>query len=202
MKEFINFIYKNSGNKINRLKIFFIFNLFINLTFINTGCGQKNTDSNDLIGMKINSINRSNHTSLSQNSNSSENIFKEQWYLKNTGEYEFSISTPKKGIDLNIPFEKKYTGKGVNVLILDTGIDFSHPDLKENILENSSFFFSPEKDIPEIVSSHILATNENHHGTNVAGIIGAKKNSQTQFQGIAPEAKLASANIISNNLKR
>lgn len=75
-----------------------------------------------------------------------------------------------------------YTGKGVKVGVIDTGIDYTHPDLASNYrggydlvdLDDDPMETLPNEGIPTI------------HGTHVAGIIAANGN----LQGVAPDAQL------------
>ncbi|MCY9556053.1 S8 family serine peptidase, partial [Paenibacillus apiarius] len=53
-----------------------------------------------------------------------------------------------------------WTGKGVRVAVLDTGVDLSHPDLAGKVAESRNF--TEEADPDDIVG----------HGTHVAGTIG------------------------------
>ena len=67
-------------------------------------------------------------------------------------------------------------GRNVKIAIIDTGVDFKHKDLKENIAFWKNYFSNyPYK--PEI------------HGTAIAGVIAAKINN-FGIEGIAPEAKI------------
>jgi subtilisin len=56
-------------------------------------------------------------------------------------------------------------GTGKTAWLMDTGIDYFHPDLKVDTLRGRSFI----PDVPR-------ALDDNGHGTHVAGIIGAKNN--------------------------
>lgn len=76
----------------------------------------------------------------------------------------------------NKAFDKKITGKGVKVAVLDTGIDIHHPDLK--VYGGKSFV--------DYTNSY---DDDNGHGTHVAGIIGALKNN-IGLVGVAPESQL------------
>jgi subtilisin family serine protease len=73
-----------------------------------------------------------------------------------------------------------YTGAGVTVAVLDTGIDAEHPDFAGRIVEARSFLeFSPD------------AIDEVGHGTHVASILaGSGAASDGTFRGIAPDALL------------
>ena len=89
---------------------------------------------------------------------------------------------------------KKATGRGVDVGIIDTGIDASHPDLAKNFDRKRSRNFT--QDIPAIdgpceVSTCIDAadTDDGGHGTHVAGTVAADDN-RVGIGGVAPDATL------------
>ncbi|MCP3686020.1 MAG: S8 family serine peptidase [bacterium] len=67
-------------------------------------------------------------------------------------------------------------GSGVNVVILDTGIDSSHPELSDSYLGGYDF-----------VNSDSTPEDGHGHGTHVAGIITANGN-DPNAKGIAPGA--------------
>ncbi|WP_269448598.1 S8 family serine peptidase [Metabacillus kandeliae] len=77
---------------------------------------------------------------------------------------------------------RRLTGKGIKIGIIDTGLDYEHPDLKQNykggfdVIENDA-------DPMETKGAEGIATL---HGTHVAGIIGANG----KLKGVAPEASL------------
>ncbi|MDQ0416955.1 minor extracellular serine protease Vpr [Croceifilum oryzae] len=60
----------------------------------------------------------------------------------------------------NTSIPQQYTGKGVKVAIIDSGIDREHPDLKKNYLKGYDF----------IENDHD-PQDTNGHGTHVAGIV-------------------------------
>ncbi|OQR57391.1 hypothetical protein CDB3_07440 [Bacillus sp. CDB3] len=69
----------------------------------------------------------------------------------------------------------EYTGKGVKVAIIDTGIDSKHPDLQKNYIGGYDFVDNVKN--PE---------DDGGHGTAVAGIIAANG----KMKGVAPDASL------------
>ena len=79
-------------------------------------------------------------------------------------------------------------GTGVGVAVIDTGIDFSHPDLAANISSASK----------TCVSGTRNAKDDNGHGTHVAGTIAAINN-LTGVVGVAPEAKLFAVKVLNKN---
>jgi subtilisin len=77
-------------------------------------------------------------------------------------------------------------GRGINVAILDTGVDWTHPDLAANV--KGAVSFVPGQ----------TAMDGNGHGTHCAGTIGAAFNGQGVV-GVAPEAYLHGVKVLANN---
>ncbi|MBN8252931.1 S8 family serine peptidase [Priestia flexa] len=102
------------------------------------------------------------------------------YHAKNEGSASYIGSEKVRGM-----FDKKnqrLTGRGIKVGIIDTGIDFNHPDLKLNYRGGYDVVdqdYSPM----ETVSKQGEPTL---HGTHVAGIIGANG----KMRGVAPEAEI------------
>jgi len=71
-------------------------------------------------------------------------------------------------------------GAGVDVAIVDTGADIAHPDLKGQI-----------RDVHNLVDDDAPAFDRDHHGTEVAGIIGAVADNHIGIVGMAPKARLS-----------
>lgn len=70
-------------------------------------------------------------------------LFANQWNLLNTGQLNGLA-----GVDINVTGAwDNYTGAGVLIAIVDSGVDMTHPDLKENInVENSYNFIDDDPD--------------------------------------------------------
>lgn len=79
---------------------------------------------------------------------------------------------------------EKTRGAGVKVGILDTGVDCTHPDLKEGIKGGFS-----------IQQAGDWMKDRNGHGTHVAGIIGARRNG-LGVVGVAPECELYAIQVL------
>jgi len=71
-------------------------------------------------------------------------------------------------------------GADVDVAIVDTGADVAHPDLKGQI-----------RDVHNLVDDDASAFDRDHHGTEVAGIIGAIADNHIGIVGMAPKARLS-----------
>ena len=73
-----------------------------------------------------------------------------------------------------------FDGQGIKIAIIDTGVDYNHPDL---------FGFGPEGKVIggyDFVDNDDSPIDTNGHGTQVAGVIAA----DGQLKGIAPKAKI------------
>ncbi len=70
-------------------------------------------------------------------------------------------------------------GAGVRIAVIDTGVDFRHPDLAGRIVEHRNFI-----DDDDWTFSH------DRHGTAVAGVIAAASDATRGIIGIAPEAHI------------
>ena len=91
-------------------------------------------------------------------------------------------------IDINICDAWNITeGSGINVAVLDQGIELTHDDLENNISPNS--YDTESNSSPSQVFGN--------HGTHVAGTIAAIKDNTLQIVGVAPQATLIS---VSNSL--
>lgn len=82
-----------------------------------------------------------------------------------------------------------YTGGGVKVAILDTGVMGTHSELT----------LAGEADATgaSVVTGSGTASDKGGHGTHVAGIIGAKADNSAGGAGIAPDATLYAVNVLS-----
>lgn len=81
-------------------------------------------------------------------------------------------------------------GKEINIAILDTGIDFNHPDLKERVKGGYNFTTSNSLDFMD----------RQGHGTHCAGIAAASLN-KTGVVGVAPESNLYALKVLSDDGK-
>jgi minor extracellular serine protease Vpr len=75
----------------------------------------------------------------------------------------------------------RLTGKGVTVAVIDTGVDYTHPDLRRNFAGGRDLV---DNDADPMETKTIGRATV--HGTHVAGIIAANG----KLKGVAPEAKI------------
>lgn len=77
-----------------------------------------------------------------------------------------------------------FTGSGVKVAVIDTGIDYTHPDLNVSV-NNGTNIINPNKTFMD----------DNGHGTHVAGTIAAVNNN-VGVVGVAPEATIYGVKVL------
>lgn len=107
--------------------------------------------------------------------------------------FSFTPPTPWNinAINVNQAWGEGYSGKGVKVAVLDTGIS-NHPELK----------ISGGISTVDYTTSWV---DDNGHGTHVSGIIAAQKNvaeiNGTDIVGVAPNVNLFSVKVLDKNGK-
>ncbi|CAD0340916.1 hypothetical protein CFBP2533_27640 [Xanthomonas hortorum pv. pelargonii] len=121
-------------------------------------------------------------------------LFRYQWHLRNQGQPVFGDGRPVAGVDLDVDILHALgiRGAGVNVAVIDDGLEIAHPDLVDNIVANGSRNFLTGSNDPTPPASEI----DSDHGTAVAGIIAERGWNGIGGRGVAPEAKLAGFNAI------
>lgn len=139
--------------------------------------------------------------------------YSKQWNFLNIGQLDSKGQKGLAQIDINIePAWKIYTGNSeVVVGVIDTGIDFSHPDLAVNAWVNeleahgkSSFDDDGNGYVDDIngydfINNKSIIVDDHGHGTHVAGIIGARGNDQLGIAGINWNVKLMSLKFLDSN---
>ena len=109
-------------------------------------------------------------------------------YVKNSTDKEYysSYSFHDK-IGSWAAYEQGWTGAGVKVGILDSGIDWNHTDLNDNIIGvYSTLNYSADAS---------KGFDDYRHGTQVAGVIAAEKNG-SGILGVAYDADIISVKVL------
>ena len=101
-----------------------------------------------------------------------------QWHLKNRG---------NEGEDINVEpvWADGINGDGINVAVVDDGMDFNHEDLSVNVATYLNHDYT---------GGGIYDSFE-HHGTAVSGLIAARDNN-VGVRGVAPRATIYGYNLL------
>ncbi|MBC7645095.1 MAG: S8 family serine peptidase [Thermoleophilia bacterium] len=79
------------------------------------------------------------------------------------------------------------TAMGLNttIAVVDTGVDYNHPDLAGKVIKGHDFVSNDEDPM-----------DQNDHGTHVAGIAAAVTNNAIGVAGVAPSAKILAVRVL------
>ncbi|TDG13339.1 hypothetical protein E2F43_07290 [Seongchinamella unica] len=83
--------------------------------------------------------------------------------------------------DFVLGLHQRATGLGVDVAIIDTGLDARHPELRHQIASEEVFLVG-----------EAVTPDSGIHGTAVAGVIAARANNKLGIVGLAPDARIHS----------
>jgi len=123
-------------------------------------------------------------------------LLQNQWHLRNFGTSAFASVLPSAGNDMNVAgaWALGYTGKGVNVAVVDTGLEIAHEDLAANVDVTHSRNLRTDTTNP---SPNIAGAD---HGTQVAGIIGSVAFNGKGGRGVAYGANLRGYNLLGSGV--
>lgn len=104
------------------------------------------------------------------------------------------IGAPKVWDSEDDPAGNDVRGQGVTVAVIDTGVDYSHPDL-------GSGFGADHKVVGgyDFANDDADPMDDNGHGTHVAGIIAGDAVSDGGITGVAPDASLLAYKVLGAN---
>lgn len=118
-------------------------------------------------------------------------LFQKQWAWKNTGQNvcnslgsNCQAGTPGVDVKAVDAWTQSADCTGVTVAVLDTGMDATHPDLKNNFVGGRNLTVDPtHADFSNI-------SDDNLHGTHVAGTIGAAGTEAFGAKGVCEKARI------------
>jgi subtilisin family serine protease/subtilisin-like proprotein convertase family protein len=113
----------------------------------------------------------------------------DEWHLEN-----LDTNAVRRGVDIHAREAWAYSrGKGINIAIVDNGVESSHPDLNANAATNLDYNFQLN-----ITNGYPILDGWSH-GTSVAGVAAAVGDNERGVIGVAPEAHFASWVIFNTN---
>jgi subtilisin family serine protease len=131
--------------------------------------------------------------------------FSRLWGLRNTGQLGGTAGADISAVDA----WDVITGTDATVAILDTGIDYRHPDLDGNIwanpnevvdgADNDNNGFDDDVRGIDLVSGDSDPLDDSSHGTHVAGIAGAEGNNVIGTVGVNWKVKLMALKFLDDH---
>ncbi len=132
--------------------------------------------------------------------------FRDLWALENRGQHS---GTADADIDAPKAWGITTGDHEIIVGIIDTGIDYHHPDLKDNIWHNPAEIMDGKDNDNngytddvwgwDFVNNDNMPLDDRGHGTHCAGIIGAAANNHIGIVGLNWNAKLMALKIFDQN---
>lgn len=122
---------------------------------------------------------------------------------------QWAISPQSKiSIDVAASWESPVPDREVVVAVIDSGMDYEHPDLRDSVWTNPGEIAGNGIDDDangyiddvhgiDVWDGDSTPQDDAQHGTHVAGIIGATMNNSTGIVGVAPRAKLLPVRFLS-----
>ena len=107
----------------------------------------------------------------------------QQAIMINDPSFKYQWTIPKMQADK--AWEINIGNSSVIVAVIDTGIDISHPDLKNKVISGV-----------DIVNGDSAAMDDNGHGTYVSGIIAAEANNSIGIAGISWKSRLMPVKVL------
>lgn len=111
-------------------------------------------------------------------------------------------SNPIKQIGVPEAWDAGLTGKGIKVGVIDTGVDYLHPDLKDAFKGGHDSFFNTDDPYEEAPNANTGNTGTSH-GTHVSGTIAGRAKNTTDIvqKGIAYESDLYVYKVLGFDIK-
>lgn len=91
-------------------------------------------------------------------------------------------------IGANKAWDAGFTGEGITVAVIDTGVDYTHPDLAHAFGDYKGYDFVNDDNDPQEGPGQ-------YHGTHVSGTVAANG----AIKGVAPDAKLLGYRVLGPN---
>lgn len=120
-------------------------------------------------------------------------FFELMWGLKNTGQAPFN-GTPGADISATEAWELETGDPNVIIAIIDSGIQYDHPDLADNMWQDADGNFGANYAGGSVTDP----MDTGGHGTHVAGTVAAVGNNATGVTGVMWDAQLMAIRVCNN----
>jgi len=121
--------------------------------------------------------------------------FNQQWALQNTGQNGGQFGSDIKA---SAAWDTTTGSPSTVIAVIDSGIDFTHPDLAANQWTNPRPSTKDDLHGWDFVNNSAELKDEQGHGTAVAGIIAAEGNNSVGISGVMWRASLMSLRVLDN----
>ncbi|MCM3717624.1 S8 family peptidase [Fictibacillus phosphorivorans] len=108
-------------------------------------------------------------------------------YVPNDPDYQTKQYAPQK-VSAEQAWDTTQSSSNVKIAVIDTGVDYYHPDLAGKVIKGADFVDDDNDPI-----------DENEHGTHVAGIAAANTNNGIGIAGLAPKAQILAVRVLDAN---
>lgn len=126
------------------------------------------------------------------------------WAMENIGQEGGTVDAD---IDAKEAWDLQKGSKSVVIAVIDTGIDYNHPDLRNNMWDGSAYgaphhgwdFAANSNGDDDSDPAPDLNNTKLRHGTHVAGTIGAVGDNQRGVVGVSPNVSLMAIKVFRPN---
>lgn len=133
--------------------------------------------------------------------------FNQLWGLHNTGQ---TGGTPGADIHIDEAWDIQTGNPGIVAAVLDSGVDFTHPDLAGNMWKNTDEIpnngldddgngYVDDYDGWDFYNNDRNPSDDNGHGTHVSGVIGAVGNNGIGVSGVSQAVQIMPLKFIGSN---
>jgi Ca2+-binding RTX toxin-like protein/subtilisin family serine protease len=129
-----------------------------------------------------------------------------QWGMENTGQFGGTVDAD---IDAEAAWDRTTGSSHTVVAIIDTGVDYTHPDLAPNMwvnpgevagdgIDNDANGFVDDIHGFDFFNNDADPYDDNYHGTHVAGTVGARGNNSIGVVGVNWDVKLMALKFLNS----
>ncbi|MGV6831505.1 MAG: S8 family peptidase, partial [bacterium] len=140
------------------------------------------------------------------NESSDDSYYSKLWAVENTGQsVNNSSGTNDADMDVKEAWDKEKGDSDLVVAVLDTGVDYTHNDLADNMWRGAAkhgYDFAGDDDgnnDDDPMPDQSYDKNGHYHGTHVAGTIGAVANNSNGVAGVAQNVQIMAVKVFRPN---